>query len=194
MKFINTLAAAILSTASVHPATAALAIGDPAPDFSVRGAQAGTIIDVDLSDLLEKGPVVVYFFPSAFSSPGQSREFAENMDSFSAAGVSVVGISRDSLDALARYSTEVCDGKFPVLSADEALVNAYDVNDGAMFNTRTTYVVAPSGQIVFVYDNDDTRGHVKRALEFIQAMDSSERISDYPVYSRNFPDSCKWQS
>ena len=175
MKCIHLLATAILSLTCVDPAAAALAVGDPAPDFSARGAQAGTMADIDLSDLLEKGPVVLYFFPSAFSSPAQSREFADKFDSFSAAGASVLGISRDSLDALTRYSAEACDGKFPVVSADEALVNAYDVNDGAMFNTRTTYVIDSSGYIAFVHDNNDARGHVKKALAFVQAMNGGEQ-------------------
>ena len=175
MKFIHLITTAILSLACVDPAAAALAIGDPAPDFSARGAQAGAITDVDLSELLEKGPVVIYFFPSAYGSPAQSREFAEKFDRFSAAGASVVGISRDSLDTLGRYSIEACDGKFPVVSADEALVNAYDVNDGAMFNTRTTYVIVPSGHIAFVHDNNDARGHVKKALAFVQTLNSTDQ-------------------
>ena len=174
MKFIHIVATAILSFASVEPAAAALAIGDLAPGFSTRGAQAGAITDVDLSGLLKKGPVVIYFFPSAFANPAQSREFAEKFARFSAAGASVVGISRDSLDTLRRYSTEVCDGKFPLVPADEKLVNAYDVNDGAMFNTRTTYVIVPSGHIAFVHDSNDTRGHVNKALAFVQALDSRE--------------------
>ena len=172
MKLIPAVATAILSLAAADPAAAALAVGDPAPDFSARGAQAGAITNVDLSELLKQGPVVIYFFPSAYGNPAQSREFAEKFDRFSAAGASVVGISRDSLDTLARYSTEECDGKFPLVSADEKLVNAYDVNDGAMFNTRTTYVIAPSGHIAFVHDSNDTRGHVKNALAFVQAMNS----------------------
>jgi thioredoxin-dependent peroxiredoxin len=70
--------------------------------------------------------------------------------------------------ALARFSTQVCAGEFPVASASESLVNAFEVNDGAMFNTRTTYVVDPSGKIVFVHDDQDYSGHVKRVLAFLQ--------------------------
>jgi thioredoxin-dependent peroxiredoxin len=167
----SVLAAAILSLVSASPATAALAVGDPAPDFSARGAQGSTIMTVVLSELLKKGPVVIYFIPSAFTGgTAESHEFAENIDKFRAAGASVVGMSRDSVDTLARYSTEECAGKFPMASASESIVNGFDVNDGAMFNTRTTYVIAPSGKIAFVHDDDDYGGHVKSALAFVQGM------------------------
>ena len=170
MKSVLAAATATLSLVAASSAAAALAVGDPAPDFSTRGAQGGTMITVDLSELLKKGPVVIYFFPSAFTDTAESHGFAENIDKFRSAGASVVGISRDSVDTLTRYSTEECAGKFPMASASESLVNAFDVNDGAMFNSRTTYVIAPSGKIVFVHDDDDYSDHVKRALAFVQGM------------------------
>jgi peroxiredoxin len=170
MKSVLAAATAILSLVAASSAAAALAVGAPAPDFASPGAQGGMMMTVELAELLKQGPVVLYFFPSAFTDTTESHEFAEHIDKFRAAGVRVVGISRDSVDTLARYSTQECAGKFPMASASESLVNAFDVNDGAMFNTRTTYVVAPSGKIVFVHDDDDSSGHVKRALAFVQGM------------------------
>ena len=170
MKSVLAAAIAISTLVDASSAAAALAVGVSAPDFSAPGAQGETITTVNLSELLRKGPVVLYFFPSAFTETGESREFAENIDRFRAAGASVVGMSRDSLDTLARLSTEQCAGKFPMASASESIVNAFDVNDGAMFNTRTTYVIASSGRIVFVHDEDDHRDHVERALAFVQGM------------------------
>jgi peroxiredoxin len=162
--------AAMLSLIAASPAAAALRVGDAAPGFSTRGAQGGTTVAIDLSELLEQGPVVLYFFPSAFTDTAESREFADNIEKFRAAGASVLGMSRDSVDTLARFSTEQCAGKFPVASADESIVNAFDVNDGAMFNTRTTYVIAPSGRIAFVHDDADSSGHVMKALAFVEGM------------------------
>lgn len=161
-----------IALALTTPAFAALAVGAQAPDFTARGAQGGTIMTVKLSDLLKKGPVVLYFFPSAFTggSPAESHEFADNIDKFLAAGATVLGMSRDTVDALARFSAEECAGKFPMASADESIVDGFDVNDGAMFNSRTTYVIAPSGKIAFVHDDDDYSNHVKNTLAFIQAM------------------------
>ena len=170
MKSVLAAATAILSLVIASPAAAALKAGDAAPDFSTQGAQNGTIMTVELSELLKRGPVVLYFFPSAFTDPAESLEFADNIDKFHAAGASVVGMSRDSVDTLARFSTEQCAGKFPVASADESIVNAFDVNDGAMFNTRTTFVIDPSGKIAFVDDDAGAAGHVKKALAFVQGM------------------------
>jgi len=100
----------------------------------------------------------------------ESREFADNIDKFRAAGATVVGMSRDPLDALARFSTEECASKFPIASADLGLVTGFDVNDNSNFTTRTTYVIAPTGKIAFVHDDDDYRGHVRSTLAFVQGV------------------------
>jgi peroxiredoxin Q/BCP len=169
---VAALATLAFALASGKPASAALAVGAQAPDFTARGAQGGIIMTVKLSDLLKKGPVVLYFFPSAFTgdAPDESHEFADNIEKFRAAGATVLGMSRDAVETLARFSTEECASKFPMASADESIVNGFDVNDGAMFNTRTTYVIATSGKIDFVHDDEDYRDHVKYALAFVQAM------------------------
>jgi peroxiredoxin len=169
---LTALATLPLALAHTIPASAALTVGAQAPEFTARGTQGGTIVTVDLSALLKKGPVVLYFFPSAFTggSPAESHEFADNIDKFRAAGATVLGMSRDTLDTLARFSSEECAGKFPMVSADESIVDGFDVNDGAMFNTRTTYVIAPSGKIAFVHDDEDYSDHVKKTLAFVQAM------------------------
>ena len=163
-------AAALFVLFSADAASAALAPGDPAPDFSVDGSQDGAIVQVELSMLLKSGPVVLYFFPSAYTDPVESREFAEKIGEFHAAGASVLGMSRDSIDTLKRFSVEQCMGKYAVGSADRTIVDAYDVNDGAMFNTRTTYVIAPGGKIVFVDNDMEPTGHARAALAFVKGM------------------------
>jgi peroxiredoxin len=163
------IAAAVLSLAAANPAAAALAIGDTAPQVSAQAAQGNAVQAMDLAGLLKQGPVVVFFIPSAFTDGPECRAFAENIDGFRAAGASLVGLSRDSLDTLTKFSTDECGGKIPMVSANESLVNAFDVNDGAMFNARVTYVIAPSGKIAFVHDGDDFAVHVMSALAFVQA-------------------------
>lgn len=163
-------AAAVLSLAAANPAAAALAVGDSAPDFVADAAQGKAAMRLALADLRTSGPVVIFFVPSAFTDAPECRDFAEKFDQFRAAGASVVGISRDSTDTLARFSADECAGKFPMASANEALVNAFDVNDGAMFNTRTTYVVTADGKIAQVNDNPEFDSHAKAALAFVQAM------------------------
>ena len=145
-------------------------MGDAAPVFTAPGARGGTAMTVDLAALLRQGPVVLFFFPSAFTEGPECREFADNIDSFRAAGVSVVGMSRDSVETLSRFSTEQCGGKIPMASASETIVNGFDVNDGAMFNTRTSFVIDTAGRVAFVHDEDDYSGHMKRTLAFIQGM------------------------
>jgi len=163
---------ALLPLAFAMPASAALAVGAQVPDFSAPGVQDGTTIIVDLRELLKKGTVVVFFFPSVFAggSSEESHEFADNIDKFRAAGASVVGMSRDSVDALTRFSKEECAGKFPLGAADLGLVTSFDVNDNANFTTRTTYVIAPNFKIAFTDDDDDYRGHVKKTLAFVLGM------------------------
>jgi peroxiredoxin Q/BCP len=172
MKPLFPTAAALLSMAFATPAFAALTVGTQAPDYSAPGVQGGATMTVGLSELLKTGPVVIFFFPSVFTggSAEEGHEFADNIDQFRAAGASVVGMSRDPRDALARFSTQECAGKFPIASADLELVTGFDVNDNANFTTRTTYVIAPTGKIVFVDNDDDYRGHVKKTLAFVQEM------------------------
>jgi peroxiredoxin len=172
MKQLFSTAAALLSLVLASPASAYLAAGDQAPSLSVQGVQGQTPMAIDLSELLKKGPVVIFFFPSVFigSSATECHEFADNIDKFRAAGATIVGMSRDSIDALGRFSTEECAGKFPMASADLDLVTSFDVNDTANFTTWTTYVVSSGGKIVFVDDGDDYSDHVKKALAFVQGM------------------------
>lgn len=164
------LAAALMTLVVANPAAASLAVGDAAPDFVADAAQGKATMTLALSDLRKTGPVVIFFIPSAFTDAPECRDFAERADQFRAAGTSVVGISRDTVETLARFSADECAGKFPMASANEALVNGFDVNDGAMFNTRTTYVVTAAGKIAYVNDNAESDGHAKAALAFVQAM------------------------
>jgi peroxiredoxin len=170
MKSVLVAAAAVLSIAAANPAAAALAPGDTAPVFSASAAQGDTTTTIDLAALLKKGPVVLYFFPSAFTESGETEEFVRNIEAFHAAGASIVGASRDTIDTLARFSAKEGAGKIPMASADIRTIDAFDVNDGAQFNTRTTYVIAPSGKIAFVHEGEDNSGHVKSALAFVQGM------------------------
>lgn len=155
-------------------ATSALPVGAPAPDFTTRGAKAGKLFTLTLSHQLRKGPVVLYFFPAAFT-PGcsaEARAFAEKSGDFARAGATVIGMSADSVETLARFSTQECRGKFPVASAGPAIIAAYDVAlplRGGMTN-RTSYVISPTGRIAFVHSALDWSGHVDETLAAVRAM------------------------
>ena len=156
-----------------QPARAALDVGDAAPDFTLPAALDGKVFQYTLSEALAKGPVVLYFFPAAFSD-GCSREahlFAESIHRFKALGASVIGVSGDDPELIRRFSVQVCQGKFPV-AADEkkAVIKAYDT---AMmtrpdYANRVSFVIAPNGKVLFVYLNLNPEQHVERTLAAVQ--------------------------
>lgn len=170
-KIILALAATALGT---QGSMAALAVGAKAPEFTTRGALAGKTFTVTLSHQLKRGPVVLYFFPKAFT-PGcsaEAREFAENIDKFKAAGATVIGMSADPVDDLVAFSTKECAGKFAVASAGPNIVSGYDValKMRPGMTDRTSYVIAPSGRIAFVHSEMNYAGHVKSTLAAVEAM------------------------
>lgn len=159
-------------------ATSALPVGAKAPDFTTRGALAGKIFTLTLSDQLKKGPVVLYFFPAAFT-PGctaEAHEFAEMSDEFNKAGATVIGMSADPVDKLAKFSVEECRNKFAVASAGPAIIKDYDVAlplKAGMTN-RTSYVIAPTGRVAYVHSALSYKDHVKNTLAAVQAMQTSQ--------------------
>ena len=174
------LAAAALLAAT--PALAVLAPGAVAPDFTTRGATAGKISGFHLKEALKKGPVVLYFFPAAFT-PGcsaEARAFAQAIPEFKKAGATVVGMSADPVDVLADFSNKDCAGQFMVASAGPAVVSGYDVSlgrpitgkDGAsrIVTKRTSYVIAPDGKVTFVHDDMNPAEHVRLTLEAVRKI------------------------
>ena len=174
MKRLSLLLAAAATLLGSSGAMAALAIGAKAPDFTTRGAQAGKTFTLTLSHQMKRGPVVLYFFPKAFT-PGcsaEAREFADHIDKFKAAGVTVIGMSADPVDDLVAFSTKECAGKFAVASAGPGIVSGYDValKMRPGMTDRTSYVIAPSGRIAFVHSEMNYAEHVKTTLAAVQAM------------------------
>src|SRR5277367_292800 len=121
-----------LSLLVALPVLAALKAGDMAPDFSARGSLAGKEFNFSLDAALKKGPVVVYFYPSAYTKGCdlEAHTFADMKDKFDAAGVTIIGVSADSLTRLDQFSADpaYCAGKFPVASdADGKIAVSYDL-------------------------------------------------------------------
>ncbi|MBT2189215.1 peroxiredoxin [Sphingobium nicotianae] len=163
-------------------AHAALAVGAKAPDFETRGALGGKIFNLKLSTQLKKGPVVLYFFPAAFT-PGctaEAKEFADMSDEFKAHGATVIGMSADPVDKLAQFSTEVCRNKFAVASAGPAVISGYDVAlklpdpRFAGKTDRTSYVISKAGNIVYVHSALDYREHVKNTLAAVKSLEAKK--------------------
>lgn len=177
MRTIASLIAASLALALPASLNAALPAGKKAPAFATQGALAGNAIAFNLKAALRKGPVVLYFYPKAFTKGCtlEAHAFAEAHDQFAAAGATVMGMSNDDLDTLKRFSTEECRSQFAVGIATPAIIKAYDValkREGLPpgLADRTSYVIAPNGRVAFVHSDLDYRDHVRLTLAAVQAL------------------------
>ncbi|MES2697983.1 MAG: peroxiredoxin [Pseudomonadota bacterium] len=176
-RIIRSLALALpLALASLAPpASATLERGVAAPRFSTTAALAGRTFAIDLAAKLREGPVVLYFFPRAFTQGCtlEANAFAQAMPDFTAAGATVLGMSGDDIATLQRFSREECRDAFPVGRATPEIVSGYDV---AMvqsgMTSRTSYVIAPSGRVVMVHSDMDWRQHVAMTLAAVRALDN----------------------
>ena len=172
------------------PAQAALNEGDAAPAFEASAALDGKAFTYSLRDSLKKGPVVVYFYPSAYTNGCniQAHTFAEKSGQFAAAGASVVGVSLDSIARLKSFSADpdYCAGKLPVASdGSGSIAKSYGLSIRAAtekrkdtrgeeidhdFAERTTFVVTPDGKVAGVIGGLSPKENVDRALEAVQKL------------------------
>jgi peroxiredoxin Q/BCP len=170
-KFVFALATVSLAAS---PAFAALKVGDKAPDFSTNGAVGGKDFKLHLADQLKKGPVVLYFFPKAFTSgcTAEAHAFSSAIGDFKKAGAQVIGMSADNVQTLHDFSTKECRSAFPVASATPEVQKAYDVAWAAHpgITTRTSYVINKNGKIVMVHDDLDFSQHVAKTLAAVQTL------------------------
>ncbi|MCR6660937.1 MAG: redoxin domain-containing protein [Asticcacaulis sp.] len=167
------LTAVATATLLASPAFAALKVGDKAPGFSIPVATNGVVSTFSLQDALKSGPVVVYFYPKAFTGGCslEAHQFSEAIPKFEAKHVTVVGVSTDEIGTLQKFSKEVCQGKFPVGADTKAVVTkAYDAQMGTMnMSNRISYVVGTDGKIAFVHDSGDASTHVSTLLQAVDA-------------------------
>lgn len=155
-------------------ATAALAPGTKAPDFTTQASLAGRAFTFTLSEALKKGPVVVYFYPEAFTGgcTVEAHEFAAAAQDFAAAGATVIGLSHDGIEKLQKFSVSECRSKFAVgADADQKIMKAYDavLKEDPTYSDRTSYVIAPTGEVLIAYTNmDHPREHVTKTLAAVR--------------------------
>jgi peroxiredoxin Q/BCP len=152
---------------------AALKVGDKAPDFTATAALAGKDFDFKLAKALKKGPVVLYFFPAAYTSgcTAEAHEFAEATPEFEKLGATVIGVTAGNVDRIKDFSKEHCRDKFAVASADAALVKSYDVALAVKpeWSNRTSYVIAPDHKILMAYTDGNFAGHVTQTMDAVKA-------------------------
>lgn len=185
----------LLVAATTLSAVAALNEGDKAPDFKAQASLAGKAFPYSLKDALKKGPVVVYFYPSAFTGGCniQAHTFAENVDKFAAAGASIVGVSLDSITRLNDFSADpqYCAGKIPVASdADGQIAKSYDLaiskipagrkdTRGQDIDhdrvDRTTFIVTPDGKVASTVGGVAPDVNVQQALEAVQKLAAAKK-------------------
>jgi peroxiredoxin len=177
------------------PAGAAIEAGTTAPDFTAPASLDGHHSTFTLSEARKAGPVVVYFYPSAFTEgcDAEAHAFATRMDEFTAAGAKVVGVSLDSVERLDAFSKDpaYCAGKLMVVSdADGAIARSFgltvkDASPGAKdvrgveighgFAQRVTFVVGADGKVVSSSAGIPPTQHVDEALAAVQKLGKHEK-------------------
>jgi peroxiredoxin len=165
---------AAIAGLAASPALAELPVGSKAPDFTTTGALAGKPFKLHLADQLKHGPLVLYFFPKAFTSgcTAEAHAFSEAAAQFHKLGARVIGMSADGLPTLEQFSVKECRNQFPVATADPDVRKAYDVvlAQKPEYANRTSYVIDRSGKIVMAYTNLDPSEHVQRTLAAVKAL------------------------
>lgn len=157
------------------PARAALDIGDAVPKFTAPAALAGKPFTYSLAGALANGPVVVYFFPAAFSSGCsiEAHAFAEAIGEFSALGATVIGVSTDDLETLTKFSSQACQGKFPVASDENKTISkSFDalMQTRPDYANRISYVIAPNGSVASYYQSLNPFKHVEKMLAAVRDL------------------------
>jgi peroxiredoxin len=176
------IAVAALAAALASPALADLKVGTKAPDFTAQAYLAGEPFTFKLSEALKKGPVVVYFFPSAYTKGCnlEAHLFSEAVGDFKAQNATVIGVTAGKVAELAKFSkdTETCGGKFAVAADPGAkIAKQYDaplkmagMKTPMELSARTSYVIAQNGSVVLAYDNLDASDHVNQTLTAVKAL------------------------
>jgi peroxiredoxin len=161
---------------------AALQQGAKAPDFTLNAAQGGKPFSLSLKQTLKKGPVVLYFFPAAFT-PGCTVEahlFAEATDDFQRLGARVVGVTAGNIDRVAEFSRSECRDKFAVAADPGARIAArYDTAvpgpNQMMLSNRTSFVIAPDGTILLSYTDRNPQAHIEKTMAAVRAWKARKR-------------------
>jgi peroxiredoxin Q/BCP len=174
------VAALFAASLSLAPASAALKVGATAPDFTAPATLGGKEFTFALSDALKKGPVVLYFYPAAFTKGCtiEAHEFADAMPRFQELGVTVIGVSHDNIATLDKFSTTECKSKFPVAAdADQRIMTSYDAVLSAHpeYANRTSYVISPDGHILAEYTDLDPTRHVDNMMAAITTWKAGQK-------------------
>ena len=163
----------VVGALALRRVSAHLEHGRTAPPFTLQAALGGSVETVDLTALLAKGPVVLYFFPKSFTQgcTVEAHLFSEHVADYHRLGATVVGVSGDDIETQKRFSTQECRSAFLVAS-DPGLKTAkeYDAFLAGSYANRTSYVIAQDGSIAYAYTSLDPAKHVANTLEALRAL------------------------
>ena len=170
---------AIFVAALAAPAIAALQEGTKAPDFTAQASLGGKEYSFSLADALKKGPVVLYFYPAAFTKGCtiEAHDFADAIPQYAALGATVIGVSHDKIDTLDKFSVSECRSKFPVAAdPDETVIKSYDaaLPSHPEYANRTSYVIAPDHSILMTYTDMNPDKHVELTLAAVKKWHDSQ--------------------
>ena len=174
------VAATAVLLACLGHVQAALDVGDRAPDFNVEASLGGNSFRFGLADALRKGPVVLYFFPAAFSigCTIEANQFAEATAQYNQLGATVIGVSHDDIDTLKKFSVTECRNKFAVAAdTDQSVMKAYDAVLALKpdYANRTSYVIAPNGTILYQFTSLNPYRHVTNTLNALKSWLAAKR-------------------
>ncbi|WP_051516824.1 peroxiredoxin [Herbaspirillum sp. RV1423] len=171
-RFVSTLLLSC-TLAAAHSAMAALKPGDKAPDFNAQASLGGQVSTFSLAEALKKGPVVLYFYPAAFTTGCtiEAHLFAEAIDRYKALGATVIGVSNDKIETLNKFSVSECRSKFAVAAdTDQKIMKSYDavLLTKSDYASRTSYVITPDHTILYEYSSMNPDKHVENTLQALQ--------------------------
>ncbi len=157
-------------------ALAALPEGAKAPDFQLNAALAGKPMTFSLAQALHKGPVVLYFFPAAFTKGCtiEAHAFAEATEDFNKLNATVIGVTAGNIDRVAEFSNVECRDKFAVAADPGAKVAAeyqtqFTTKSGTALSERTSFVIAPDGKILMSYTDPSPEQHIQKTMNAVKA-------------------------
>ena len=170
----RSLILAALLAAAGGSAVAALKPGDKAPDFAVEATLGAEVFRFSLADALKRGPVVLYFFPAAFTTgcTYEAHEFAEATDAFKQLGATVIGVSHDGIAKLKEFSVSECRSKFAVgADTDQRVMKAYDaaLKQRPDLADRTSYLITPDSTVAYEYTSLNPEKHVANLMDALKA-------------------------
>ncbi|MCA8254998.1 peroxiredoxin [Burkholderia sp. AU31624] len=169
------LGAAVAALVAGHAlmARAELKPGAAAPDFTTQASLGGKTYTYSLADALKQGPVVLYFYPAAFTKGCtiEAHAFADAVDRYKAYGATVIGVSADKIDTLTKFSVSECRSKFPVAADPDAkIIREYDAKLPAIDKAnRVSYVISPEGKVLYEYTSLSPDKHVENTLAAVKA-------------------------